>query len=307
MYTQGIGKAIGVALGGRISSPGSVGLARLILVRAHCGHQIRCSSHKGASDPYPKAGVFGPAIVGGEVDGLTRYPSVASSSGLLRGADYFGTVVFAVSGAVTAGFSGMDVLGATIVGTITAIGGGTVRDAIILHKQPFWVEEHEYFLMASAAAMLTFCTWKMLPEGNLVKAEGGGEGVAMVVGDAVGVGAFAVIGAQNALRMCVHPAIAAVCGMVTATFGGLTRDVLCSLPLDQQGSGRILHSSSDIYASTALAGASAYILARKVKLPVTARIASGMGTAMGLRYLGYNYDIGLPTWTNPEFCTETKG
>ena len=93
---------------------------------------------------------------------------------------------------------GMDLLGATAIGTITAIGGGTVRDAIILHKQPFWVEETEYFYMAAFVAALTFFAWPELPSGNLVKNEKGGEGSFMFWGDAVGVGAFAVVGAMNA-------------------------------------------------------------------------------------------------------------
>eukprot|EP00611_Tribonema_gayanum_P002449 TRINITY_DN11823_c0_g1_i1.p1 TRINITY_DN11823_c0_g1~~TRINITY_DN11823_c0_g1_i1.p1 ORF type:complete len:139 (-),score=1.34 TRINITY_DN11823_c0_g1_i1:381-776(-) len=64
-------------------------------------------------------------------DGLTRYPSLSSPQGVLRGLDLFGTVVFAYSGCVTAGQAGMDLLGCTIVGTITAVGGGTVRDLLL--------------------------------------------------------------------------------------------------------------------------------------------------------------------------------
>ena len=68
-------------------------------------------------------------------DRVPRYPSVSSAPGLLRAADLFCTAIFAASGAITAAGCGMDVLGATIVGSITALGGGTVREAIY-HPQP---------------------------------------------------------------------------------------------------------------------------------------------------------------------------
>ena len=66
--------------------------------------------------------------------------------------------------------------------------------------------------------------------------------------DAFGVGAFAVIGAQNGIRKGLHPLVCIICGMFTATFGGMIRDVLCQKPP------RILHSHAEIYASTALTG-----------------------------------------------------
>ena len=72
--------------------------------------------------------------------------SRCSHVGLVRDADRVGTVAFAVSGAITAGGVGMDALGCTVVGTVTAIGGGTFRDAIILSQRPFWVEVRPHTL-----------------------------------------------------------------------------------------------------------------------------------------------------------------
>ncbi|GBG27174.1 Hypothetical Protein FCC1311_033972 [Hondaea fermentalgiana] len=252
---------------------------------------------------YPKLGGFRPAQVGPVADGLVRYPSLSSSRGLLRGADYLGTVAFAMSGAITAGTVGMDAVGCTIVGTTVALGGGTMRDAIILHKQPFWVEEYEYLLMAAAAALATSMLWPTLPSDGYLKDDNEGEGKLLWAGDALGVGAFAVIGCQNALRMCLHPVIACTCGMVTATFGGLTRDVLCGLPKETQGNGRIMHSHGDLYASTAFAGAASYVFARSMALPLAVRIFSGVGISVGLRYAAATYELGLPSWDKPAFRT----
>mmetsp|Transcript_7345 Transcript_7345/g.14616 ORF Transcript_7345/g.14616 Transcript_7345/m.14616 type:complete len:319 (-) Transcript_7345:356-1312(-) len=252
---------------------------------------------------YPKLGCFRPAQVGELPDGLLRHPSLTSSRGLLRSADYAGTIAFAMNGAITAGSVGMDAVGCTILGCIVAVGGGTIRDSMVLHKQPFWVEEYEYLLMAAAAALATSMVWPSLPSGNVLKDAEGGEGDIIWAFDTLGIGAFAVIGCQNALRMCVHPFIACTCGMMTATFGGFTRDIICSLPKEAHGNGRVMHSHSDLYASAAFAGAAAYVMTRSAGYSLTTRIAAGMIVSMGARVLARMYDLAMPSWDKPGFRT----
>jgi len=55
---------------------------------------------------------------------------------------------------------------------------------------------------------------------------------------------------MNGVRLALPGVVSVICGMMTATFGGLTRDTLCGLPSDTHGNGRILHSEREIYAST---------------------------------------------------------
>lgn len=76
----------------------------------------------------------GQSVVGGEVDGMPRLAGVGSIPGVLRGMDWMGTCLFAMSGSIAAGSVGMDALGCTLVGTVTAVGGGTIRDAVILQQ-----------------------------------------------------------------------------------------------------------------------------------------------------------------------------
>ena len=78
----------------------------------------------------------------------------------MRVLDYVGTVSFGLSGGATAATAGMDVMGIAMVGTITAIGGGTVRDALFLGRRPFWTSETEYIGMAAGAAVLGFLALK---------------------------------------------------------------------------------------------------------------------------------------------------
>lgn len=213
------------------------------------------------------------------VDALPRYPT-RSPLGLLRLLDYAGTVSFAHSGSLLAAASGMDLLGATLVGTVTAVGGGTIRDTIILNSRPFWTSEPEYLYISLLVGGATFFAFS---RDHI-------ESTAEVVLDAVGVGAFCVIGAQNGIRAGVPFIVTILCGMATATFGGAVRDVLCDRKV------RILHSISEIYACTAAAGATAYVGARYFNGRLATRLVAGVGLAVALRAWAWNHGVRLPVW-----------
>jgi len=220
---------------------------------------------------------------------MPRYPEL-SIPGMLRGADYFGTAVFAMTGTIAAASRGMDIFGSTLVGTITAVGGGTIRDILLGKGRAFWMVEIEYLWICAATGVGTFLAWP-----HLVKAYGVSENDEWVNwGDAIGVGAFCVIGAMNGIRSGVPCAAAVACGMFTATFGGLVRDVLMQRPP------RILHSYTDLYATTALSGAIVYMVVRSFGAPVGVRILAGAGTAIAMRWAAWKYDLRLPTFDIPE-------
>eukprot|EP01125_Pyxidicula_operculata_P001632 TRINITY_DN11475_c0_g1_i2.p1 TRINITY_DN11475_c0_g1~~TRINITY_DN11475_c0_g1_i2.p1 ORF type:complete len:312 (-),score=57.11 TRINITY_DN11475_c0_g1_i2:82-1017(-) len=207
------------------------------------------------------------------VDGLTRYPDL-SPPGILRFLDYFGTVVFAVGGCITAGMYGMDALGCTIVGAITAVGGGTIRDMLLgKERRVFWMEETEYIWLCIVATMLTFYFWQYSAD----KWKISDDDEWFQWADSISLGAFAVIGTMNGIRAGVSPLICTICGMITGTGGGVTRDVLCNRPP------RILHSNAELYASTAFGGSAAYLIARAMNLPLGLRIFFGVSTVMILR------------------------
>jgi len=218
-------------------------------------------------------------------DGMPRYPD-RTAAGALRALDYFGTGVFALSGALTAGTAGMDMLGCTTVGAITAMGGGTVRDLLLGNRPVFWMVETEYLALSIATALAAFWAWPSVSERfELVE-----DADVIRYADALGLGAFAVIGAQNGLRARVPALVCVVCGMMTATFGGVIRDVLCHKPA------RILHAKAEVYASTALSGAAIYVAAARAGLPLATRIVAGSSTTFLLRVLAWNYDLRLPLY-----------
>ncbi len=195
---------------------------------------------------------------------------------LLRGLDYFGTVVFAISGALVAARKGMDLMGFAILATVTGIGGGTLRD-LILARSVFWVAHWEYIVICVLTAIATFYfvhhvrrrfSW-------------------LLWADAVGLAAFSVLGVQIALSTGTNPFIAIIMGMMTAAFGGLIRDVLAGEPP------LLLHR--EIYASAALLGGVVYALFGVVlHQPVWALIL-GFIVALVVRALGIVYHWHLPT------------
>lgn len=221
-------------------------------------------------------------------DSMTRWPSFYSAGGVLRALDWVGTVSFAHSGTILAATSGMDFLGTAVVGTITAVGGGTIRDAIFLCRQPFWTSEIEYLMLCFATASITFFAWPYfrdsIPDDHS----------ALFIGDTLGIGAFCVIGAQNGIRAGMPAFVSLICGVATATFGGAVRDVLCKRDV------RILHSHAEIYASTAAGGASAYLIANMMGASLRLKILAGVGTGIFLRHLAWTEGIRLPVWPHDD-------
>ena len=278
---------VGITALGRASPSETAALSRT--ARATFGKPVDAS--RARAPPLTPARGFAASAEGAGApkvhpDGMPRFPE-ASVPGALRALDYFGTSSFAMTGSLLAAASGMDVFGCTAVGTITAVGGGTVRDILLGQgRRAFWMEEQEYLWIAAATAMATFFGWEP------AKKHFGftDDDYWIEASDAIGVGAFCVIGAQNGIRAGVPVIAQMLCGVMTATFGGIVRDILVQRPA------RIFHSYADMYATTAAFGALSYIVARKIGLPPSLRILVGFGAGMGLRIAADTYDIRLPVY-----------
>jgi uncharacterized membrane protein YeiH len=222
------------------------------------------------------------------VDGMPRYPGTCPG-GILRGLDYFGTVVFGYTGGIMAAQHGLDLLGVAVVGSITAIGGGTLRDLLIFARTPFWSGsdgEGEYLYLAGAGAVAAFFLYPSL-EQHLHK-----DGPALQWADALGLGAFAVIGTMSAIRGGLSPLLCTLSGMSTATFGGLTRDVLVA----RKGGVRIFNSHAELYASCAAAASVTYQLLRAAHAPLWAKVLCGVGVGVVTRAAAWEHSLKLPTW-----------
>jgi uncharacterized membrane protein YeiH len=161
---------------------------------------------------------------------------------------YFGDVVFAVSGALTAARYRMDVLGFVLIGTITGIGGGTTRD-LLLGRTVWWTQDPTELLLCVTAALVTFFFIKS----DITRRQG------MIWSDALGLAAFGVVGCHIALQFGAPFVIAVFMGMVTATGGGVIRDVLTNTqPMILCG---------QLYATAALLGSLGYASLLALSIP----------------------------------------
>lgn len=152
---------------------------------------------------------------------------------------YFGDVVFAISGALTAARYKMDILGYIMIGAITGIGGGTTRD-LLLGRTVFWTEDPTELYLVIGASLLTF----FFISNDISRKKG------MVWADTLGLSVFGVVGCHIALQFGSPFFIAVIMGMVTAVGGGVLRDVITNT--------KPMIVSGQIYATAALLGSLTY-------------------------------------------------
>lgn len=192
--------------------------------------------------------------------------------------DYFGTFVFAITGGLAAAQKRLDLGGFFLLAFVTGVGGGTMRDVILDRGGAFWAREPLYIVVCLAGAVLTFL-WGARVERLRT---------ALVWADAVGLAVFAVIGAGIAIQGGFRPLTAILMGALTATGGGVIRDIIRNeLPI-------ILHR--EIYISAAFAGAAGVVGLHMLGAPAPLAIGVGAALAFALRAVGILFDLHLPVY-----------
>ncbi|HZW47858.1 MAG TPA: trimeric intracellular cation channel family protein [Microvirga sp.] len=195
-----------------------------------------------------------------------------------------GVAVFALTGALMAARKGMDPFGFALLATLTGVGGGTVRDLLIGTRPVFWVGDPTDVLVCLIVAAIVFA----LGPKRVAALEGGRQGRVLLWADALGLALFAITGTAKALAAGV-PALSAIAlGTITATFGGIIRDIFAGItPL-------VLRQ--EIYVTAAALGAAVTVTLQVVGLPPSWAVAAGFAGAFGLRALAI-----LRGWSLPAF------
>ena len=120
----------------------------------------------------------------------------------------------------------MDLLGCTLVGFTTAVGGGTVRDFMLGNTPVFWLRQPQYIALGVLSSLATFFAFPILRKGKGLEFTETEQQV-LDWADSICLGAFCVVGAMSATKAGLHWLVVPVVGMVTSTFGGIIRDLLC--------------------------------------------------------------------------------
>ena len=202
-------------------------------------------------------------------------PNGLASSRLAYFLDLAGVAVFAVSGALAAGRSRLDLFGVLVLAAVTAIGGGTCRD-ILLGRPVFWIARPSYLYVIFTAALFTFAGSQWLVSLNKP----------LLIADALGLGLFALSGAEVAEEQHRRPVVIVVMGTITGVAGGVVRDVL-------SGVAPVL-LRRDIYATAAVIGISAYLLVRHFGMERRWAYCGGIALTVVVRLLALQYNWQLP-------------
>ncbi len=190
--------------------------------------------------------------------------------------DMIGTAAFAASGAWAGVRREMDLFGVLVLGMVTAIGGGTLRDLLLGDTPPFCLKDENYLWLSLIVSLLVFIGHRHLKRISNP----------LLYFDAIGLGTFVVIGTGKALQFNLGPIGAVLMGIMTATAGGVIRDVLSSqVPLILQ---------REIYASACLIGAGLMVTLQYTPLPQNLIFILTATTVITLRLLAISRNWALP-------------
>ncbi len=181
--------------------------------------------------------------------------------------DLIGTLVFAISGVLTAIDKKFDLVGSIIIGAVTAIGGGTIRDLLIGETPVGWMKDSNYFYVIILAVFISYL-FK-----NKIQIFRRG----MFLFDTIGIGLFTILGLQKTLNLELSIPVALIMGVVSAVFGGVIRDVLTNeIPLIFR---------KEIYASACLLGGVVFIILESFSTLTNANMIASMVVVVVIRYL----------------------
>lgn len=162
--------------------------------------------------------------------------------------EIIGTMAFAMSGALTAMNKKMDPFGVFIIAFVTAVGGGTLRDVLIGRTPVGWMLDIRYVYLIIVGFILAILFRKKFDRLR----------TSLFLFDTIGLGVFTLIGLEKGMNIGLHPVICIALGTITACFGGVIRDILCTeIPVIFR---------REIYATICIFGGIVFFLLRKLNL-----------------------------------------
>ncbi|WP_149538052.1 trimeric intracellular cation channel family protein [Siccirubricoccus phaeus] len=184
----------------------------------------------------------------------------------------------AMTAALAAGRREMDWVGVCLLGCVTALGGGSVRDLLLGRYPLSWVEHPSYLLITGGAALATIAIARHMHHLRRV----------FLFLDAVGLVVFTVIGCNLAAGLGMPVVVVIASGMITGCVGGVLRDILCAdIPLLFR---------AELYATASVVTGGLYVAGQRAGLPHDAVMAAAMVIGLGLRLLALRFG-----WRMPKF------
>jgi uncharacterized membrane protein YeiH len=192
--------------------------------------------------------------------------------------NYAGLAVFAATGALAASRKQMDLIGFLFLACVTGVGGGTLRDLILGLTPVFWVQDGVNLLVCGGTAIVMYFAAQIVENRFTL----------LLWLDAIGLAAYAVLGAQIGLAAGATGIVAIVTGVMTATFGGIIRDVISNEPT--------ILLRREIYITAALTGATTHVVLVYFGTPDLISALIGGTTAFILRGGAMQFGWTLPAY-----------
>ncbi len=191
--------------------------------------------------------------------------------------DLLGTVAFAISGVLVAMDKRLDLFGVLIIAFVTAVGGGTLRDLLIGNTPVAWMLESTYIITILGAVILAILFREKLR--YLRKS--------LFLFDTLGIGLYTMVGIEKGLNASLLPVMCIILGTITASFGGVIRDILCNeIPVIFR---------KEIYATACVIGGLSYFLLRKLPWGDEYVYFASILIVIGIRLVAVKYKIALPS------------
>ncbi|WP_299527238.1 trimeric intracellular cation channel family protein [uncultured Lutibacter sp.] len=192
--------------------------------------------------------------------------------------DILGIIAFAISGSLVAMRKKLDPFGVFIIAFATSVGGGTLRDVLIGAQPVFWMKNTEYIYIITASYVFAIIFRKKLK--YLSKS--------LFLFDTIGLGLYTIMGTEIGLKANFHPIIIISIATMTASFGGVIRDILCNeIPIIFR---------KDIYVTAAVLGSITYLVLHNFNFSESIIYVSTSVIVISIRLVAVLFKLSLPTF-----------
>lgn len=190
--------------------------------------------------------------------------------------DILGTVAFAISGVLVAMEKKLDLFGVLIIAFVTAIGGGTLRDFLIGNTPVGWMTTPVYLITITATVIATILFVKQLRYFRK----------SLFLFDTIGIGLYTMVGVEKGLNAGLSPVMCIILGTITASFGGVIRDILCNeIPVIFR---------REVYATICILGGIIYFVLIQLPFNTTYAYVAAILSIILMRLLAVHFKISLP-------------
>ncbi|MFS4467677.1 trimeric intracellular cation channel family protein [Maribacter sp. 2210JD10-5] len=190
--------------------------------------------------------------------------------------DILGTVAFAISGVLVAMQKKLDLFGVFIIAFVTAVGGGTLRDLLIGNTPVGWMKTPIYILTITITVIIAILFINQIK--HLRKS--------LFLFDTIGIGLYTMVGIEKGLAANLSPIMCIALGTMTASFGGVIRDILCNeIPVIFR---------KEIYATVCILGGLVYFILIQFSVDTQIAYVFGISSIIAMRLIAVKFKISLP-------------